>query len=50
MCRESSLAFEDLKAMNIGDALDYVYTWIEYHDPDRPKTRKATQEDLDRLY
>lgn len=50
MCRESRLSFEDMESMNLSDVFDYVYTWIEFHDPDSKNVRKATQEDIDRMF
>ena len=34
--------------MNIGDALDVVYTYIDLHDPNKKRVRNATQADIDR--
>lgn len=45
---ECGLSYADRESMNIGDALDIVYTYIDLHNPDRKQTRMATQEDIDR--
>lgn len=39
----------DLAMMNIGDALDFVYSWIESKEGTDGGTRMATQEDIDRF-
>lgn len=49
MCKECGLSFKELENMSIGNALDVVYTWIEFHDPNKKQVRQATQADIDRF-
>ena len=50
MCVEGGLSYHDMAEMNISDALDYCFSWIEYHDPDKkPPVKLATQKDIDRF-
>lgn len=46
MCRRVGLYRDDLEDMTIGMCLDFIDEWIA-HNSDKPKTRKATQEDFD---
>lgn len=52
MARTAGLENADLKLMNLGDVLEYVYEWIEFNKPKEGKenVRWATQEDIDRLF
>lgn len=50
MARESGLTTEDMRLMNINDVFEYVYSWIDFHDPERKTVKKATQEDIDRFF
>lgn len=52
MARETGLSSADMDRMNVGDVLDYVFSWIEFHDPEKakkPKKKKANQADIDAL-
>lgn len=48
------LSMSDCLSMDLGQIVDYVVTWNEFHaeefeDDEKPKRRKATQADWDAL-
>lgn len=48
MATTSGLSYDALGDMNIGDVLDYVYTWTEFKNPDnQPTARNATMRDIE---
>lgn len=49
ICKECGLSFDELENMSIGNVLDVIYTYIDLHDPNKKKTRMATQADIDRF-
>lgn len=46
-CRKVGLQMEDLEAIDIGMALNFIDEYVEFNKPENEKTRKATQEDFD---
>ena len=44
------LSFDEMCLMNIGDALDFIYTYVEMKNPKEERSRKATQKDIDGLF
>lgn len=49
MAKECGVGFEEMQNMTIGNVLDVVYTYIDIHDPNKKRTRLATQDDIDRF-
>lgn len=49
MAREAGLTTNDMDYMSVGDVLDYVYSWIDFHNP-KDRVRPATQDDIDRMF
>lgn len=43
MLHEAGLSINDLKMLNFGTALDYVYQYIEFHKPKAKATEKQTK-------
>lgn len=50
MAREAGLSHEDMRLLNISDVFEYVYSWIDFHDPEKKNKRKATQTDIDNFF
>jgi len=44
---QSGLRFDDLQQMTVGMVLDYIQEFIDYNNPKKKRTRKATQQDFD---
>ncbi|PGZ08895.1 hypothetical protein COE30_11300 [Bacillus cereus] len=47
LCYKSKLTHWDLEVMTIGDCFDYIAEFAEMENPDKDKTRKASQKDFD---
>ena len=51
LCYKCKLSADDMEFMMYGDCMDYINSWIDMHDTEKPKkARKATQADIDRLW
>lgn len=47
ICYQAQLTLADLEIMSIGNCLDYVQEWVEAHNPNKKRVRKARQADFD---
>lgn len=52
MAKDTGLSYDDMAVMNIGDVLEYCYTWAEHHGAEKKSSgvREATQADIDAFF